>query len=177
MAMGKTAPKIKLSINVKCFFEVEIENENHGGIVPATTLDSANDSLSQAPEDVVAGWTMIDLDKGNDNSGEPHPEIVAIENEVEELIKRYGGDCLLRELLDDTAESICKYPANVNLEQCIILRNTAKKQFCYGPFDTTQDAAKYIKARRFRGSQVIIRLLEAVQCDENGNWVVQHSRW
>lgn len=37
------------------FFEVEIRNEKHGGISPAT-LASAMDSLLQAPADVIIEW-------------------------------------------------------------------------------------------------------------------------
>ena len=41
--------------NLDHFFKVEIENEVHGGVSPAT-LNSAIDSLTQASDDVIAAW-------------------------------------------------------------------------------------------------------------------------
>ena len=76
---------MKLSNHAKRLFEVEIRNEDLGGVRPST-LGSAQDSLSQAPDDVVAEWTGTNLN--------------GITQEMNELIKKYGNDELLQDLLD-----------------------------------------------------------------------------
>lgn len=50
-----------LDPSLKAFFKVEIRNEQHGGVSPAT-LESAIDSWNQAPDDVLARWCGIDED-------------------------------------------------------------------------------------------------------------------
>lgn len=61
------------------FFGVEIRNEQHGGVSPAT-LGSANDSLLQAPTDVIDEW-----------AGEKNAHLF-IFNELDELIEKFGDD-------------------------------------------------------------------------------------
>lgn len=41
---------------LRAFFGVEIRNEDDGGTSPST-LFSANDSLEQAPDDVIEDWS------------------------------------------------------------------------------------------------------------------------
>jgi len=42
--------------HLRRFFEVEIRNEDHGGVRPST-LESALESLEQAPDDVIEDWS------------------------------------------------------------------------------------------------------------------------
>lgn len=70
------------------FFWVEIRNEDHGGVRPAT-LESAKDSFDQAPEDVLDEW-MEGL--GRYNFGE-------LQVELEKLIERNGPNCALSALV------------------------------------------------------------------------------
>lgn len=63
------------------FFGVEVRNEAHGGVIPASMV-AAESSLEQAPADVVADWS-----DGGDKD--------ALVAEIIRLIHYYGEDALL----------------------------------------------------------------------------------
>jgi hypothetical protein len=73
------------------FFEVEIRNEENGGISPST-LDSAWDSLAQAPDDVIIEW--CDDDTVNDETG-----VKEFRDHIQFMHQKLGGDTLLDDLL------------------------------------------------------------------------------
>ena len=96
------------------FFEVEIRNEQNGGISPAT-LGSAYDSLNQAPADVIVEWCNDDTVRD--------PETVAdFVMSIKIMCQRFGTFNTLESLLpspedkDEDQASICytkadlKYP-------------------------------------------------------------------
>lgn len=73
------------------FFEAEIANEKCGGVSPAT-LDSACDSLWQAPCDVIIEWADDDT-VYDDGTVDEFVESVRV------IRDRLGGDTLLDHLL------------------------------------------------------------------------------
>ena len=76
------------------FFEVEIANEIHGGVSPAT-LDSAWDSLIQAPNDVIAEWCLEDSDSIRGKGG-----FKEFKYSIQELHQKFGGQTKLIDLLE-----------------------------------------------------------------------------
>lgn len=75
--------KIRVSTPLKRFFEVEIRNEDAGGVRPAC-LGSAKDSWDQAPADVRAEWCGF--------TGRVAPKLAKVEKELDALIAEYGPD-------------------------------------------------------------------------------------
>jgi hypothetical protein len=73
------------------FFEVEIRNEDQGGVSPAT-IDSALDSLIQAPPDVIVEW----CNEGTVRDESLVPEFV---DSIRHLRDHFGGNTTLEELL------------------------------------------------------------------------------
>ena len=73
------------------FFEVEIRNESEGGVSPST-LQSACDSLSQAPDDVIISWCDDDVVRD-------HETVANFIDSVETLRKQWGENTLLEDLL------------------------------------------------------------------------------
>lgn len=81
-----------ISENLKNIFEVEIRNEDLGGVSPST-LESALDSVLQAPYNIVAEWA-----KAKDTKDQLiRRNAIA---EIRRLIKKYGGVKELKELID-----------------------------------------------------------------------------
>lgn len=80
----KEAPE-EISADLRRFFEWEIANEAQGGVSPAT-LDSANETLAQVPEDVLLEVGITDPD--------------ALEDEFSRLCKHYTGDTALSALIE-----------------------------------------------------------------------------
>jgi hypothetical protein len=85
--------KIQVSKPLQAFFAAEIRNEDEGGIRPAT-LDSALGSWVQAPEDVLADWTGVPATEEGDE------QLEQLEEELRQLIQRYGPDVCLFSLVD-----------------------------------------------------------------------------
>ena len=73
------------------FFDAEIDNERHGGVVPAT-LDSAVESLEQAPWDVVVSWA-------DDETVQDEVGVQEFVTSIYRLREEQGGSTTLRELL------------------------------------------------------------------------------
>ena len=92
----ETVPGGKISVSeaLKSFFEVEIRNEDEGGVRPAT-LDSAKGSWMQAPEDVRASWCGL-----GEDPDESSRLFATVKNELDSLIDRYGPDVQLATLVD-----------------------------------------------------------------------------
>jgi hypothetical protein len=72
------------------FFEVEIRNEADGGISPST-LNSAWDSLQQAPEDVIIEWC-------DDNSVNDATGVKEFRDHIQWMHQKLGGETLLEDL-------------------------------------------------------------------------------
>ena len=72
------------------FFQVEIRNEEEGGVSPAT-LASAYDSFWQAPDDVMADWCGLDEAKYHGDE---------IEAELKRLIAAHGEEYELDDLVE-----------------------------------------------------------------------------
>ena len=86
-----------LSVAQINFFTAEILNETQGGVAPAT-LDSACDSLKQAPEDVVIEWA-------NDDTVRDEETVNDFTNSIERFRAQLGGETKLASMLpseDDT---------------------------------------------------------------------------
>jgi hypothetical protein len=73
------------------FFQVEINNEADGGDSPST-LDSAVDSLQQAPDDVVVEWCNDDAVMDEKGVGE-------FFTHVKNMREKLGSDTELEDLL------------------------------------------------------------------------------
>ena len=66
-----------------------------------------------------------------------------------------------------------RYPKNVNPDRCILVVGGPNLGFqFYGPFDTEDDAINYAETIEFDEIWWISHL-NAVQCDEDGDWVVE----
>lgn len=78
--------KIRVSAPLKRFFEVEIRNEDKGGVRPAR-LGSAKESWIQAPDDIRAGWCGF--------AGKIAAKLAKVDRELDALIGEYGPDLLL----------------------------------------------------------------------------------
>jgi len=48
-----------MSPEIRQLFEVELRNERYGGALPAT-VNSARESIEQAPDDVIKAWCSGD---------------------------------------------------------------------------------------------------------------------
>lgn len=89
-----------LSNSMRNFFEVEIRNEEKGGVSPAT-LSSALDSIRQAPPDVLESWMRT-----------PHEaSFKAFDGELASLLRNYGPHATLRGLL--SMESKAPKPTSI----------------------------------------------------------------
>ena len=73
------------------FFDVELRNEREGGVSPSD-LNSAIESLEQAPEDIVIGWC-------DDEAVHDDQTVHDFFDSLKSLRKTYGGDTLLKDLL------------------------------------------------------------------------------
>lgn len=71
------------------FFRVEIRNEAEGGVSPAT-LQSAADSMAQAPVNVFCSWCEVEVERGD------------LGRELGRLIGAYQGTTQLEWLLEQT---------------------------------------------------------------------------
>jgi hypothetical protein len=91
-AQAITAPKLKLTLSHRNFFDVEIRNELSGGVSPAT-LDSAVESLEQAPNDLIVEWCDDEA-----VTKETMPDFVA---SVVAMRDQFGGHVELRALSSD----------------------------------------------------------------------------
>lgn len=87
--------KPKLTAAQINFFEVEIRNEDEGGVSPAT-LFSAYDSLVQAPDDVIESWCDDDAVR----TAEPQSFRDFVHG-VKLLMDQHGADTTLESLLSD----------------------------------------------------------------------------
>lgn len=79
---------MKISQSLRNFFEVEIRNENFGGVSPST-LNSASDSLFQAPDDVIADWAKTE-------------DVAALKLEFNRVMLNLGGETKLEDILNWT---------------------------------------------------------------------------
>lgn len=86
---------VELTVAQINFFEAEIRNEQSGGVSPAT-LDSALESLEQAPDDIIVGWA--DDDTVNDDT------VWDFVESIEDLRGDLGGDTTLDSLLPEPAD-------------------------------------------------------------------------
>jgi len=78
---------LQLSRDCRHFFQVEIRNENDGGVSPAT-LNSAYHTFIQSPNDVLLQWCGYRDDYGDTHECERfHTELG---NEIRRLMRHYG---------------------------------------------------------------------------------------
>jgi hypothetical protein len=93
VAIYKAAYKPQLTVAQINFFEVEIRNEQNGGQTPAI-LDSAVDSLNQAPNDVIIEWC-------NDGTVNDDEGVNEFKQSIVSLVAEFGGSTTLDSLLPE----------------------------------------------------------------------------